>query len=238
MRLQKQNRIFRNPIGSLLVVVPIVFSFSTLERTPRLESYCTIGHRGFGSQAILVYVGKLSIDESSELLGVEVYIDTTIGVRYDLTSNAASSQSHVAIFFKFSDPTQPVLYNHTTHRSYVKKMEGSPASHDNVKVMGKETITSYPCTHLQRRESANEIDDYWMSPNIPGFSKIVNTLKAISADLPSFSFNGTVFQWGGLVQWTHNFMDETGHGMNLELHLQEANEEVKLDPKTFEAPTN
>ena len=65
-----------------------------------------------------------------------------------------------------------------------------------------ETVNNYPCTHLQHGGGTNEVSDYWMSPNVPGFSKLVNTLKTISPNLPALAFSGTVFNWGGLVKWT------------------------------------
>ena len=72
----------------------------------------------------------------------------------------------------------------------------------NVEVIGNETVNSYLCTHLQHGEGTDEVSDYWMSPNVPGFSKLVNTLKTISPGLPALAFSGTIFNWGGLVKWT------------------------------------
>jgi hypothetical protein len=75
-----------------------------------------------------------------------------------------------------------------------------------------------------------------MSPNVPGFSKLVNTLKTISPGLPALAFSGTIFNWGGLVKWTENFVAQ-GQTMHMELHLQEANTDIILPSKTFDVPS-
>ena len=181
-----------------------------------------------GNQALLEYIGTVSNGVS---LGVQVSIDTSIGVRYEVTwQNGAAVISHVAIFYKFSNPYQSVLYNFVTHKSHVIQYGGSSDSNPDVDVVGKETIDSFPCTHLQHGGGTDEVSNYWMSPTVPGFSKLVNALKAINS---AFSFSGTIFNWGGLVRWT--IISNTG---NMELHLIEANTDVTLQPKTFEVPTN
>jgi hypothetical protein len=181
-----------------------------------------------GNQALLEYIGTVSNGYS---LGIQVAIDTTIGVRYEFTmQNGTAVLDHIAIFYKFSNPYQSVLYNFVTHKSHVIKYGGPSDSDPNVEVVGKENIDSFPCTHLQHGGGSDEISDYWMSPTVPGFSKLVNALKAINAEL---TFSGTIFNWGGLVRWTI-----TSKTINMELHLIEANTDVQLQPKTFEVPSN
>jgi hypothetical protein len=181
-----------------------------------------------GNQALLEYIGTVSNGYS---LGIQVAIDTTIGVRYELTmQNGTAVLSHIAIFYKFSNPYQSVLYNFLTHKSNAIKYGGSSDSDPNVEVVGKENIDSFPCTHLQHGGGTDEISDYWMSATVPGFSKLVNALKAINAAL---TFSGTIFNWGGLVKWTI-----TSKTVNMELHLIEASTDVTLQPKTFEVQTN
>ena len=180
-----------------------------------------------GNQAQLEYIGTVSNGYS---LGVQVAIDTTIGVRYEFTmQNGVTVLDHVAIFYKFSDPHRSVLYNFLNHKSHVIQYGGISDSDPNVEVVGKENIDSFPCTHLQHGGGTDEISDYWMSPTLPGFSKLVSALKAINEAL---AFSGTIFNWGGLVKWTI-----TSKTINMELHLIEANTDVELPASIFNVPS-
>ena len=105
------------------------------------------------------------------------------------------------VLFKLS------LYNFITHKSTVNKNDGSPDSDPKVAVIGNETIDNYPCTHLQHG-GTDEVSDYWMSPKVPGVSKLLNTLKTMNPDLPALAFSGAIYKWGGLVKWTSNFVDQ------------------------------
>jgi len=191
----------------------------------------------FGSQAILSYVGSMNATGIPEQpIGIIVYIDSTIGVRYEVSINRAGPDSHIAAFYKFSKPYQTVFYNFNTHKSFVSKDNGSSDSGPNLDIIGKETVNGYLCTHLQHRGGTNEVHDYWMSTKLPGFSKLVNALKNINPDLPGMAFNGTIFNWGGLVKWTANSVEEKGT-VRLELNLREANTNVTLPAKTFDVPS-
>jgi hypothetical protein len=183
-----------------------------------------------GSQAMLEYIGTVNNGFS---LGIQVAIDTAIGVRYEFTmENGAAVLDHVAIFYKFSDPYQSILYNFVTHKSHVIKYGGVSDSNPNVEVVGTENVDSFRCTHLQHGGGSDEISDYWMSPALPGFSKLVNALKTINANLSTLAFSGTIFNWGGLVKWTI-----TSKTVNMELHLIEANTDVELSASTFNVPS-
>jgi len=193
----------------------------------------------FGSQVLLTYVGDLDYPPlMSEPVSIQVYIDTTIGVRYEVKIGIRidPKQSHIAVFYKFSKPYQTIFYNFNTHKSFVSKDNGSSDSGPNMDVIGKETVNGYLCTHLQHRGGTNEVHDYWMSTKLPGFSKLVNALKNINPDLPGMAFNGTIFNWGGLVKWTANSVEEKGT-VRLELNLREANSNVTLPAKTFDVPS-
>jgi hypothetical protein len=190
-----------------------------------------------GSQALLEYTGSLSGMYAFNI-GIQVAIDTTIGVRYEVTfENGTSVMSHVAIFYKFSSPYQTVLYNFRTHKSTVNKNGGSSDPDANVDIIGNATVDNYLCTHLQHGAGTDQVSDYWMSPNVPGFSKLINTLKTISPDLPALAFSGTIFNWGGLVKWTENFVAK-GQTMHMELNLLEANTDITLPSSTFDLPSN
>jgi hypothetical protein len=216
------------PKGKLKVKKDTASGYSTNPNTLPKKNTNKVPPNWEGSQALLEYIGTVSNGMS---LGIQVSIDTTIGVRYEFTSQSgASVMSHVAIFYKFSDPYESVLYNFVTHKSHVIKYGGTSDSDPNVEVVGSETVDSFQCTHLQHGGGTDEVSNYWMSPTVPGFSKLVKALKAINAAL---AFSGTIFNWGGLVRWTI-----TSKEANLELHLIEANTDVTLQPKTFEVPTN
>ena len=221
---------------NLLLLLPIVLGSANLRPSGTLGN--GIAHsKDYGNQAVLAYVGSVT-GMYAFGIGITVYIDTTIGVRYEVTFEKGTAViSHVAIFYKFSSPYQSVLYNFLTHKSTFNKNGGSPDPDANVDIIGTATVDNYLCTHLQHGGGTDEVSDYWMSPNVPGFSKLINTLKTISPDLPALAFSGTIFNWGGLVRWTENFVAQ-GQTMHMELNLQEANTDVTLRSKIFDVPSN
>jgi hypothetical protein len=224
------------PLKFFLLLLPIVLGSASLGPSETLGNRIAHSNKVYGNQALLEYVGNLS-GMFGFNIGIQVAIDTTIGVRYEVTFEKGTAvTSHIAIFYKFSSPFQSITYNFLTHKSTVNKNGGSPDSDPNVEVIGNATVGNYLCTHLQHGGGTNEVSDYWMSPNVPGFSKLVNTLKTISPDLPALAFSGTIFNWGGLVKWTENFVAE-GESMHMELHLKEANTDIRLPSKTFEVPS-
>jgi len=217
---------------NFFLLLPIIIGSMSLRPSETLRSRILHNNKASGKQALLEYTGSVSGSMVAYNIGIQVAIDTTIGVRYEVTFEKGTAvMSHVAIFYKFSSPYQSVLYNFLTHKSIVNKDGGSPDSDPNVEVVGTETVDTFTCTHLQHA-GTDETSDYWMSPNVPGFSKLVNTLKAINANLPALAFSGTIFNWGGLVKWT-----ETGKTVNMELHLREANTDVRLQAKIFDVPS-
>lgn len=216
-------------LKNFLLVLPVALSSSR----PKLSETPGAGAIS-GRQITLSYQGSLTTSEGNGLIGIVVYIDTTIGVRYEMTNGI----SHIAIFYKFSIPYQTVFYNFNTHKSEVIKANGPTDSDPNVDVIGAENVSTYSCTHLQHGGGTNEVSDYWMSPDIPGFSKLVNALKRINPGLPALAFSGTIFNWGGLVKWTVYDVDkQSGQTINLELHLSNANTKVNLPAKTWDVPT-
>ena len=221
---------------NFLLLLPIVLGSTSLRPSETLGNKIVHNNKNNGNQALLAYVGSLT-GMYAMSIGIIVYIDTTIGVRYEVTFEKGTAvTSHVAIFYKFSSPFQSTTYNFLTHKSTVNKNGGSSDSDPNVDVIGNETVDDYLCTHLQHGGGTDEVSDYWMSPNVPGFSKLVNTLKTISPGLPALAFSGTIFNWGGLVKWTENFVAQ-GQTMHMELHLHEANTDIVLPSKTFDVPS-
>ena len=225
-----------NRFKNLLLVLPILLGSASMEPSEMSGNRIVHNNKDSGKQALLEYTGSVS-GMVAYNIGIQVAIDTTIGVRYEVTFERGTAvMSHVALFYKFSSPYQSVLYNFLTHKSIVKN-GGSPDSDANVDVIGNETVDTYLCTHLQHGGGTHDVDDYWMSPNVPGFSKLINTLKTISPGLPALAFSGTVFNWGGLVKMTKNAVEQNGETMNAELHLQEANTDITLPSSTFDVPS-
>ena len=131
-------------------------------------------------------------------IGVTVYIDTTIGFRYEVAFvKGTRVLSHVALFYRFLNPNQSVLYDFRTHQSTLNNSGGvSPGYDTKVYVVGNDGVNGtlvnasragFACTHL-RQTVDKAVSDYWMSPRVPGFSKIVNTLKPINTRLPALAF--------------------------------------------------
>jgi hypothetical protein len=220
---------------NFLPVLTLAFSLVGQEPVKTFESTMINRDKPFGSQVALSYSGSVKSSGMNQLIGIVVDIDTTVGVRYEVVMG---SNSHIAIFYKFSDPHQTVLYNFNTHKSKVIKPDGPADSDPNVDVIGTETVNAYSCTHLQHGGGTDEVSDYWMTPKLPGFSKLVNTLKKIDINLPAQAFSGTIFNWGGLVKWTVHFIDkQNGQTVDLELHLRDANTNVRLPAKWFDVPS-
>lgn len=226
------------PFKNLLLVLAIVLGSSPARPFEAVGIGTINGNNPFAGQIELTYEGTVTSNQTKGLLGIKVYIDTTIGVRYEVSNTITGSYSHVAIFYKFSKPDQTIVYNFITGKSFVNKASGPKDSDPNVDVVGNETVNTYSCTHLQHGGGTSEVSDYWMTPQLPGFSKLVNTLKKINPDMTAMAFSGTIFNWGGLVKWTVHFVDkQSGQTVNLELHLTEANTHVRLSAKTFDVPS-
>jgi hypothetical protein len=226
------------PFKNFLLVFAIVVSSSHSRPSENFEGTIFNSNKPFGSQAMLKYVGTTS-GFLNLSIGIQVAIDTTIGFRYEIAfQNGTHALSHIAIFYKFSQPDQSIVYDFLTHKSTVNKDTWSPDSDANVDVIGTETLGKYSCTHLQQRVRTEEINDYWMCASLPGFQQLVLKLLASNELLPALAFSGTIFRWGGLVKMSHNFVDpKTGDTQKVEIHLQEANKDVNLSSKTFDAPS-
>src|SRR5436309_7426261 len=126
---------------------------------------------------LLEYTG--SLDASSNMgVGVQIEMDTSIGFRYDVTFlNGKTVLSHVAFFYKFSNPYQLIEYNYLTHKQQVTKSHGSNKGED-LSVVGQEKVSTYSCTHLQKKDQ-HEQQDYWMSTAVPGFKQLAQKLMNI-----------------------------------------------------------
>ena len=218
---------------NFLMLLLIVLSSATLKPSKVPGNRINYNKR-LAARVVLDYNGSVTGVKSMSI-GIEVTIDTLVGVRYEVKLSGAIS-SHTALFYKFSNPHQTIFYNFMTHKSFVNKDNGSPDSDANVDVIGKETVGGYACTHLQHGAGTNEITDYWMSSRIPGFLELINSLKTISAGLPAMAFNGTIFHWGGLVKMKIIDSDPKMGQMTMDLHLANARINTPLPLNTFDVP--
>src|SRR5215467_12211517 len=180
----------------LLFLIPICFLNAG-------TSNKTIGkHKPGPNTVLLVYTGSMN-GAGNLSFGIHIEIDSSIGYRYEVVAERGTSVlSHTVLFFKFAQPNQSIVYNYLTKQTFVNAR--SPAAKDmQLSVIGKAVIDSFTCTHLQySNTSAKTQSDYWMSPQVPGFSMLINVAKNMGTDMVSQMLPGTVFNWGGLVQMT------------------------------------
>lgn len=184
---------------------------------------------------LLEYVGTLTGSFANYNIGVQLILDTSIGFRYDVTiQNGNAVLSHAAIFYKFSNPYQSIHYNYLNRRKeIIKQTSGKP--NNNVNVVGKETIDSFACTHLNHTGDYGS-EDYWMSTSVPGFQQLIQILKFINPAFMSY-MNETIFKWGGLVRirMVANYPQAQ---TTMVLKLIEAQTGLVFQPSEFEVPSN
>jgi hypothetical protein len=237
MNLMRDKHIDMIPFKDFLLLLPIFLSSVALKPSKVLDNGAVRSSKSLAARVVLDYNGSVTGAESMGM-GIEVTIDTLVGVRYEVKlTRGGSVFSHMALFYKFSNPQQTIFYDFITHKSTVSKDKGSPDSDANVDVVGKETVGAYACTHLQHGAGTREVTDYWMSSQIPGFLELINSLKTISAGLPAMAFNGTIFHWGGLVKMKIIDNDPKMGQLNMDLHLANARINIPLPLNTFDVPS-
>ena len=186
------------------------------------------------STVLLEYTGSLTGAANSNV-GIQIEIDTSLGIRYEVSfQNAGAVLSHTAFFYKFSNPYQTVFYNYLKHKSEVIKGGGTNGGQD-VTVVGKEKIDSFSCTHL-RQSNKRESQDYWMSTSVPGFKQVATILKNIDPNLLMMAIDGGIFEWGGLVKLKISSTTSKGQTTSLALHLIEAETGLDFPSSDFDVP--
>ena len=210
----------------MFLLAPVVFSIGfTL---PDHSNSRTRDSNGI----LLVYAGNIS----SMQVGIHVEIDSSIGVRYDVAFESGSNvMSHTALFYKFSDPKESVIYNYLTHKSTVIPCCGSAGAGPSVKAVGTVVIDSFPCTRLQSVNYGERGgEDYWVSTQVPGYSTLLNVLNGISPGVEQMFIEGNIFQWGGLVRMT----GKGSSGMVANIKIVEANATMSFPATDFDVPSN
>jgi len=217
-------------IKIFFLLVPVALCSAGLVSPDRVSN-----HNTDANGVLLVYTGSLQGIMSFDI-GIHVEIDSAVGVRYDVVFEKGDNvMSHVALFYKFSDPLKTIIYNYVSHKSIVNSCCGSSGGGSNLKVVGTDLIDSFSCTHLQGINNSDEgAEDYWVSTGVPGYSKLLNILNNISPGLQQMFVNGNIFQWGGPVKFV-----ETFHGQGIaNVRLVEANSTMSFPASDFDVPSS
>ncbi|MBS1919851.1 MAG: hypothetical protein JST17_06340 [Bacteroidetes bacterium] len=228
-----------------LVFLPFLFSYGK----PGLQNFSALKHNDFhkykGKGVLLVYTGTSQSPVGVFAIGISMETDPAIGIRFEITvKRGINVMSHAAIFHKFSNPKQSIIYNFQSHTASVN-YNTNPEF--NTKLIGglvaaadKEMIGKYSCTHLQKSDNKGDIiitkDDYWMANNLPGFQSIISALNKVNGE-SFFLINNSVFGWGGLVRWDH-YEKNKKHNIesNAEINLIEANTDMDFPSTDFDPP--
>jgi len=222
------------PFNNLLVL-PILAYFAIFWANKNGSHSTTAKKATRSKQVLLVYTGSLAGATNFDI-GVHIEMDTAIGFRYDVTFEKGTTvMSHVAIFYKFSKPTETITYNYRNHSVSINDCCGSPDSDPQVSVMGMETVDNFPCTHLQHTSTSTnftEVADYWVSTKLPGFQQLAGALNKLQ-----MTINKTVFKWGGLVKMITTYSDKKGTRQGT-LQLREANTDIELPASDFDVPSH
>ncbi len=177
---------------------------------------------------LLIYFGNIGPKKMS----IQFEMVPKVGIRYAV-GGTMPNHDDMAIIYKFSQPGQAIYYNYSSHKSEILTSQGSDNDITNpeMTVVGTETLHTFSCTHI--RDSHKPGDEYWMSPDVPGFVMLVKTLNAIDPSLVTMEINETIFNWGGLVKsrWTTDDGQLVG-GLDLSL----ANANAQIPASDFEIP--
>jgi hypothetical protein len=169
-------------------------------------------------------------------VGIGVEMDTSVGLKYEVTYSGGVT-SHMAYYYKFSNPYQVMYYNFITRKSGVIKSSGS-ANGPDVSVMGNATINGYYCTHLHHQnDKGTATQDYWMCDTVPGFAQVARVLKSVDANLKFMVIDQSIFNWGGLVKLK---MIEADQGLttSFDLNLATAQAGIPIRVGAFDPPSH
>ena len=181
----------------------------------------------------LKYGGIMHSPSTDVNVGVAVEIDTSIGIRYEVKFDLGM-KSHIALFYKFSNPHQIIHYNFLTHQTRVIKTGGS-AKKEDLSEVGTETIKNYSCMHLHH-ENENETQDYWMSHSVPGIAQIARALNHVDPSLKVMAIDESLFQYGGLVQLKMKSVMNKGEA-TFNLYLSSAQTGIPINLADFDPPS-
>jgi len=224
-------------IHLLLIILTLTLS-SMGPTTLTAKNKRVVENRTDNSRALLKYSGKLTGSVNNVSMSINVSarleVDSSTGVRYEVSMQGPKISSHIGIFYKFSNPYQTIIYNFVTHKSEVNKGGGAIEDH-GVAVIGKDSVNNYLCTHLQQAKNS-ETQDFWMSTSVPGFAQVAGALKSIDPNLNMMVIIQSVFKWGGLVRLKWVAVTSQGEATTLTLNLIESQSGVRFPVGEFDVP--
>ena len=184
----------------------------------------------------LVYGGIMSGAGIDVNVGINVVMDTSIGIRYEVKYDLGI-KSHTAFYYKFSNPHQVIMYNFYTHKTDIIK-ESGPAKEPDVSVVGTDVIKNYSCTHLNHQNAkGTATEDYWMSTAVPGFAQVASVLNKINPSLKQMIINQSIFNWGGLVELHMKAVEDGGQTTTFNLYLSSAQSGIRINLADFDPPS-
>jgi len=217
----------------ILLLLPLVFYMAIANKDG--PHFTTAKKATSSKQVLLRYTGsrtgKVNVD-----FGINIIMDTSIGMRYDVSILQGGAFSHVAFFYKFATPHRSVMYNYVTRTATTNDWGGYNARDQKLAAIGKEQIDNYSCTHLQQ-ENTHIVTDYWMSQTVPGFSQFANILSRLDPSMKAMTINGTIFNWGGLVRMKSVFSTQKATS-TVTLKLEEANTDIDFPSTDFDVPSH
>lgn len=180
---------------------------------------------------LLVYSGTIEAMD----IAIHLEIDSLVGVRYDVVLEKGNNVlSHVALFYRFSDPQKTVLYNFGTHQSITNNCCGTTGGDAKWVPVGTGGVDNYNCTHVQNvHYNQNQAEDYWVSTDVPGYSLLLKILNNISPAYKEMFIDSQIFKWGGLVKMTI----ASGGQMIAGINLSEANPAMHFPATDFNVPS-
>ena len=218
-----------------MLIIPSLLLLSMGTPKPTVSIKRAADHISDAATVSLKYGGLMHSPEADVNVGIAVEVDTSIGIRYEVTFDLGMS-SHIALFYKFSNPHQLIHYNYLTHKTSVIKTGGSSKKEDLLEV-GTDVIKNYSCTHLHH-ENENETQDYWMSHSVPGIAQIARGLNNIDPSFKIMAIDETLFKYGGLVQLKMKSVMNKGQVATFNLYLNSAQAGIPINLADFDPPSN
>ena len=219
-----------------LLVLPLLFGAAKQRTNEPVKPKITTAGGPAASQALLVYIGNVS-GYLSLSIGIHVEIDSSIGIRYEVVMERGPAViTHTVLFYKFANPNQTIVHNYLTGKQSIEYRSGLPDKNPGLAVIGQETIDSFSCIHVEHGGGTDNVADYWMSKNIPGFSELASVVKQINPALNMSFLSSAIFNWGGLVRMRVVHTDPRTGQSSMDLRLQEANEDVSFPASDFDPP--
>jgi hypothetical protein len=221
---------------NIFLIIPAVGFLSLSPPKNIINKEGVANHLKDAATVKLVYGGIMHGAGVDVNVGINVEMDTSIGIRYEVKYDLGV-KSHTAFYYKFSNPHQVIKYDFYKHNAELIK-ESGPAKEPVVSVVGKDVIKNYSCTHLNHQnDDGNATQDYWMSPAVPGFAQVAHVLNGIDPYLKQMIINQSIFNWGGLVELHMKAVEKGGQTATFNLYLSSAQSGIPINLADFDPPS-